>query len=193
MSNPRPLSTHPTPAGLQAEIENIYRFLNILKAEASEAAVAEITVDLSGYVSKDAYTAKGDMLVATGASSPSALAVGTDGQIIVADAASAKGVKFANVPAKGNDTEIQFNDSGDLAGDSSLVWDNANKRLGVGVAPAEDIHADGTVRSDTGFDVAGTPGSTVVSVPVFNDGLTPGQLTSLTFTGGILTGYSVIP
>lgn len=176
-----------------SEFENIYRLLSIIRAEATDNAVAEITTDLSGYVSKGAYTAKGGILVATGASSPSALAVGTDGQIIVADAASAKGVKYANVPAKGNDTEIQFNDSGNLAGDSSLAWDNTNKRLGVGVAPAEDIHADGTIRSDTGFDVAGAPGSTVVSVPVYNDGTTSGQLASLTFTGGILTGYTILP
>lgn len=193
MSIPKPLSTHPTPPGMQAEIENIYRFLNIMKTEASADAVSEITIDLSGYVPKNAFTAKGDMLVATGSGSPSAFPVGTDGQVIVADAASAKGMKYIDVPAKGNDTEIQFNDSGDLAGDSNFVWDNTNKRLGVGVDPAEDIHADGTVRSDTGFDVAGAPGSTVVSVPVYNDGATSGQLTSLTFTGGILTGYSIIP
>jgi hypothetical protein len=36
----------------------------------------------------------------------------------------------------GNNTEIQFNSSGDFGGDSNLTWDNTNKRLTVGIITA---------------------------------------------------------
>jgi hypothetical protein len=35
----------------------------------------------------------------------------------------------------GANTNIQFNNSGSFGGDSQFVWDNTNKRLGVGAAP----------------------------------------------------------
>lgn len=37
---------------------------------------------------------------------------------------------YDSIPA-GLDTQIQFNDNGTLAGDSSLIWDNSNKRLQI--------------------------------------------------------------
>jgi hypothetical protein len=54
--------------------------------------------DLSG-LSKATFTTKGDLLVATGAATPVRLGVGSDGQVLLADAASTPGVKWGAAPA----------------------------------------------------------------------------------------------
>ena len=46
-------------------------------------------------------TTKGDLIAATGASTPARLGVGTDGQVLTADAASASGVKWATAASGG--------------------------------------------------------------------------------------------
>ena len=49
-------------------------------------------------------TTKGDLIAATGSSTPARLGVGTDGQVLTADAASSAGVKWAAIPAGGGMT-----------------------------------------------------------------------------------------
>jgi hypothetical protein len=47
------------------------------------------------YVRKDTVTTKGDLLVATGSAALTRLAVGTNGQVLLADCAEATGVKWS--------------------------------------------------------------------------------------------------
>jgi len=54
-------------------------------------------VDAAGAVMESDYTAKGVILVATGAGSPTALSVGSDGQVLTADSSEPTGVKWADV------------------------------------------------------------------------------------------------
>jgi hypothetical protein len=57
----------------------------------------------------------------------------------------------------GSNGEIQFNNSGAFGADSLLVWDNTNKRLGVGASPAStvrlDVRAQGALSTDVAFRV----------------------------------------
>jgi len=57
----------------------------------------------------------------------------------------------------GSNGEIQFNNSGAFGADSLLVWDNSNKRLGVGASPAStvrlDVRAQGALSTDIAFRV----------------------------------------
>ena len=61
------------------------------------------TISGGGSVATDAiWDAKGDLAVGTGANTASRLAVGTNGQILVADSAEATGVKWANASGGGD-------------------------------------------------------------------------------------------
>jgi hypothetical protein len=57
----------------------------------------------------------------------------------------------------GSNGEIQFNSSGAFGADSLLVWDNTNKRLGVGATPDTtvrlDVRAQGALSTDIAFRV----------------------------------------
>ncbi len=62
----------------------------------SGSIVADSGVKTSAFTTKDALTAKGDIYAATAASTPARLAVGTDGQFLVADSTQATGLKYSN-------------------------------------------------------------------------------------------------
>ena len=64
----------------------------------------------------------------------------------------------AAAPAGG----IQFNNgSGVLAGDSAIIWDNTNKRLGIGTAtPARLLDIDAGATADTGYELSHSSGTT---------------------------------
>jgi len=63
----------------------------------------------------NAFTAKGDLLVGTGSGTYTALAVGSDGQVLMADSTEASGVKWTNVATTFlglNDTPSSYSGSG---------------------------------------------------------------------------------
>jgi hypothetical protein len=62
----------------------------------------------------------------------------------------------------------------------------AGGKVGIGIsAPSEKLHVDGTIRSDSGFDVAGVGGISQEINILDGNGVTH----TLTFSGGILTDY----
>lgn len=62
-------------------------------------ATSSVQTQLDAKVAKSTYTTKGDILVATAASTPARLAIGTDGQVPVADAAAASGLSWKTIQA----------------------------------------------------------------------------------------------
>jgi len=66
-----------------------------LAATTVQAALDELQTDVDGRVAKSTATTKGDLLVATAASTIARQGVGSDGQILTADSAQTNGIKWA--------------------------------------------------------------------------------------------------
>ncbi|HSW91431.1 MAG TPA: hypothetical protein VLG09_02200 [Candidatus Saccharimonadales bacterium] len=60
----------------------------------TESQVTNLTTDLGGKTSAATLTTKGDLYVATAASTPARLGVGADGAVLTADSSTASGVKW---------------------------------------------------------------------------------------------------
>lgn len=89
----------------QAHMDLLADVHGVTGALASAASVTALssatTTSLGGKVDKSTYAAKGTLLAASAASTPAALAVGTDGQVLTADSTQANGVAWAAVPTPG--------------------------------------------------------------------------------------------
>jgi hypothetical protein len=78
---------------------------------------------ITGSVQKSLVTTKGDIIAATASSTPARVGVGTDGQVLTADAASAAGVKWAAAAGGGSVDPITFTE---IAAPSSPASDKAS-------------------------------------------------------------------
>jgi hypothetical protein len=57
----------------------------------------------------------------------------------------------AKALAAGSDTQVQFNDAGEMAGATGLIWDKANGSLGIGTtAPSAKLDVNGDLRLTSG-------------------------------------------
>jgi len=54
---------------------------------------------------------------------------GSDGQVLKTDGSGT--ISFGSIPASGSNTQVQFNDGGDLAGDSDFTFDKSSNTLQV--------------------------------------------------------------
>lgn len=92
------------------------------------------TLTATGGGGSSPLTTKGD--VYTYSTTDARLGVGADGYVLTADSAQTTGLKWAAVTASagGSNTQIQFNGSGSLSGDSGLTFNSTNKSIAVGGA-----------------------------------------------------------
>jgi hypothetical protein len=151
---------------------------------------------------KATLTAKGDLYVATAASTPARLGVGSDGQVLTADSAQATGLKWA---AGGGGADTPYPASGyglaavntdpmmmqGQAGINSLrwysrLWIPANTAVaGLRVA----VRTGGTHDGVTGTNRIGLYTDAGVAVDALAD--TPGLWTAAGWRGGALPGGTI--
>lgn len=66
-----------------------------------QAVDTQMKTNADAAIAKSLVTTKGDLIAATGASTPARLGVGTNGQVLTADSAEASGVKWATAASGG--------------------------------------------------------------------------------------------
>ena len=66
-----------------------------------QAVDTALKANADAQINKSLVTTKGDLIAATGASTPARLGVGTNGQVLTADSAEASGVKWATAASGG--------------------------------------------------------------------------------------------
>ena len=80
-------------------------------------------------------------------SSPNCSSTQTLTWSVITDQFTCQTITFSSA---GANSQVQFNSSGSLGADSNFVWDNTNKRVGIGTAaPAESLEVVGAVKVGT--------------------------------------------
>ncbi len=87
--------------------------------------------------------------------------------------------------AGGLDTQVQYNKNGVIVGDTELVWDYTNVRLGIGTTPQAELDVNGAIKT-LGYTVATLPTGIVGMRAYVTDATTPTYLGALTGGGAVV-------
>jgi hypothetical protein len=197
-----------TPSGLQSKVSDS-------TSTSSSTAIASSTAVKSAYdladgaIPKTDLTAKGTLISATAASTPTALALGTHGQILSVNTACSTGLEWVAVGGTGTVTSVDVSGGltgltttgGPVTGSGSITLGGtlAVAHGGTGATSAAGAQVNLLPAQAThGGEVLSTDGAGVLSwIPVGGVGTVTsvdasGGTTGLTFSGGPVTGSGTL-
>lgn len=141
-----------------------------------------------------AYGGTGQSTAQLAINALSAVSGATNEHVLTKDTATGNAIfKVAAGGAPGgNDTEVQFNDSGSFGGDTALIWDKTNNRLGIGTAPSYTFHTVATITNQwaTRIDITGS-GAAALDIWAFGVDMEAGYTGSGQTITLIFNNYSV--